>query len=755
MAKRSKRVAVDEAEPEVPPDATAAPFASARAHEVIALVLPLLPVAPRVRCAAVCRAWRDAAAAPSVWAELDFREDDTLPGRAYARPSVDTLALVALCRRAGASLRALHLDYEASVFRLSAASVIYALQTSGAGAVLRDLTLPAPENTPFEYDGFRLDQLLLTAAQVFALKAACPALRVAACGVFCQSDADAAIAAAALPGPLVLCFARSWCDRAPDDASASVVPAHWLAPSVASMLIMSDSGEELGHPTNAEVVRLGEALRAAPASSLRHLDVFSGDMSDTGAEALAAALRSETCALQTLFVNSLTDVCALTLASALATNSSLRNLRLRGPGLLGAATATALGAALGQNTTLRVLELEAALDDAAMASLGRAISESSTLKGLCLLNLHPMLSEVGLHAFSAVLRPEARCRLEALKLTVRRSVQHDAAALLCSAAAEPGAAPALKALSIECAGPHDEAAPLGAAGAWWLESVCAMLRANTTVQELSLKDLFDDDAALVALAGALRENSTLRELSLCCWDDYVVTVNRGMVALAKALTPPSRAASSLELLDLTNMRVRPAGSRALCDMLRENTVLRVLDLPRASQKGACDDDDDAFVAVAPLCAALRVNRTLLQLSLGSDGSTDATIALGRALEHNTGLRRLDVGGVSLDNGGAAALAAGLQRNRRLYDLIMRVKRLDRSELAVFAGALSRTRTLTRLDFSDASGVFPAAAEALGRAVRANDCPSALVMLSMRGFRAACAAAAAGRLPFETAVLPSL
>jgi hypothetical protein len=754
MAKR-KRVAAAEAAPEEPPDAAAAPFASARAHEVIALVLPLLPVAPRVRCLAVCRAWRDAAAAPSVWTELDFREGDTV---SFSRPSIDTLSLVALCRRAGAALRALHLDHEASMFTLSAASVLWALQTAGACAGLQRLTLPAPDNEYFEYDACKADQLMLTPAQAVALKAACPALRETACGVLCESDADAACAAAALPGPLMLCFARSWCDRVPSGAGPdAVAPAHWLAPSVAGMLLIGTSGGVVaGRPTAAEVARLAGALRTAPAGSLmRHLDVLSDDAEEAGVEALAAFLRSETSALQALFLRMplMTDASGASLMSALASNASLRNLRLRGPVLLGAATATALCAALGQNTTLQVLELEAALDDAAMASLGRAISESSTLKEACLMNLHPGLGTLGLETLAAALRPDARCRLKFFKITVCRRAHGAAVALLCAAAAEPGAAPALKSLHVECAGSTFAGAPQLSASTRWLESVCAMLRSNATVQELTIQDLFDSDAAFTALAGALQQNSTLRELSLCSWAEHVPPVDRGMVALADALTPPSRAASSLELLDLLNVRVGQAGSRALCNMLRRNTALRVLCTPRASQIGGHNVNDDAFATVAPLCAALRVNRTLMQLSFSTDETVEATIALGRALEHNTSLEWLDVGGVSLGNGGAAALAAGLRRNTRLRDFVLRVKHLGRSELAVLAGALSRTRTLARLDLDDTSGVLqPATAQALGRAVRANDCASALVALKLHSNRDDCAAAAAGRLPFETVIL---
>ena len=753
MAPRSKRVAA----PEAAAPEEAAPqsvFGSARAHEVIALVLPLLSVGPRVRCAAVCRAWRDAAALPSVWTELDFREEESRSATVYARPSIDTLALVALCRRAGASLRALHLDTEASVYTLSAASVIYALQTAGACVGLQRLSLPASDHTVLEYD-CRPDQLLLTPAQAVALKAACPALRETACGVLCESDADAACAAAALPGPLVLCFARSWCDSVPGEVADPVAPAHWLAPSVAGLLLIGDSAEEPGRPTEADVVRLLGALRAAPAASLRYLDVVSDDFRDVGATALAAALRSETCTLQKLFfcTPNLPDDSGKTVMEALASNKSLSSLRLHGPGELGDDTVDGLCIALRQNTTLHMLELEAHFDDIAMAILGRSLSENSTLKKLCLVNLHPQLGALGMEELAAVLRPDSRCSLKIFKISVCRRVHHAAVDALCAAAAEPGAAPALTTLHVHRLDMEDDGALQLSAGTRWLDSVCALLRSNVTLQELRLENMFDSDAALNALAAALRENSTLRELGLSCWAEDVAPVDRGIVALAEALTPPSRVASSLEFLDLFQMHVGQAGSRAICTMLRENTALRVLYLPSASH-GVYDFNSRAkpFAPMAPLCAALRVNNTLQQLSVSSDGTAEATIALGRALEHNKGLVWLDVAGLSLSNGGATALAAGLQRNTRLRDLMLRVKRPDRSELAVLAGAMSRTRTLARLDYDEDPGISKAGAQTLGRAVRANDCASALVTLTLHGCRDDCAAAAAGRLPFETTVL---
>ena len=77
---------------------------TAEVADLLSLILPLLPLDCRARAACVCRAWRAATAHPALWEELNFQ-------RCYA--SVDDATLASLCARAGATLRALHLDRDA------------------------------------------------------------------------------------------------------------------------------------------------------------------------------------------------------------------------------------------------------------------------------------------------------------------------------------------------------------------------------------------------------------------------------------------------------------------------------------------------------------------------------------------------------------------------------------------------------------------------------------------------------------------
>ena len=64
------------------------------------VVLPRLSLDSRARAACVCRAWREAAANPALWLELNFEG---------CTAQVNDKVLASLCKRAGASLNALHL----------------------------------------------------------------------------------------------------------------------------------------------------------------------------------------------------------------------------------------------------------------------------------------------------------------------------------------------------------------------------------------------------------------------------------------------------------------------------------------------------------------------------------------------------------------------------------------------------------------------------------------------------------------------
>jgi hypothetical protein len=110
----------------------APPRYSDLSHAIMALVLRASPLDVRARAACVCRAWRDAAASDTLWHVLRFDDGFSLQLR--------NATLAALCARAGAALRELHLDAPACE-AVTAAGTFAALRAGGCAGVQR-LTLP-------------------------------------------------------------------------------------------------------------------------------------------------------------------------------------------------------------------------------------------------------------------------------------------------------------------------------------------------------------------------------------------------------------------------------------------------------------------------------------------------------------------------------------------------------------------------------------------------------------------------------------
>ena len=153
--------------------------------EVLALVLPLLPLDSRARAACVCRAWRAATSHPALWEELSFE-------RCTAR--VGDAALDSLCARAGAALRTLRLDSDECA-QVTAAGMLAALRGGGCVGVRR---LSAPFMSTDDVDGYNETKMLAT-EEVKELAAVCPALQHAACSVLFTTKDDIPTVMTALP----------------------------------------------------------------------------------------------------------------------------------------------------------------------------------------------------------------------------------------------------------------------------------------------------------------------------------------------------------------------------------------------------------------------------------------------------------------------------------------------------------------------------------------------------------------------------
>ena len=355
-------------------DATASNDRLSRLFDDVApFVLPLLPLDARARAACARKAWRTAAADPSLWVELDLERCAT---------HVTDATVAALCARAGPALRSLRLGTVA--LRSTAdAALLAALRDGGCIGVQR-----------ISVCGGIISVLPAVGLQ---LAAACPALEHMECQVVSHGFAEAARVAAALPGPLALSVADvsvagvrqedGFLRRLLQSSVADLDLSTWGLPSAELAMLFGALHENktltalLLNTSNAgsAAAALSEALRVN--GTLVHLDLGDSGIDAAGAAALAEALRVNS-TLQSLdlgFNPAGLSVGVAALSRALHNNSTLTWLNLRGNGI-GNEGAAALGQALRVNNTLTELNLsENAIDDDGVASLGGALHVNRSL----------------------------------------------------------------------------------------------------------------------------------------------------------------------------------------------------------------------------------------------------------------------------------------------------------------------------------------------------------------------------------------
>ena len=295
--------------------------------QVLALVLPLVAVDDRCSCACVSRAWREAAAAPPLWAELEF-------SRCTAR--VSAAALMQLCARAGAALRDLRLDAPACA-QLNGGDFVDALIRGGCAGVRRI------------HAQTRFATLSLSHEQARELAAAFPQLEHVACSVnSCGGNlAEAAGAAAALPGPKTLLHLVGH-----DGLTAPLFSA---LPSCVTELGV-DGSRELQALSEATADALTEALLHGN-TTLTGLRLTKCGVKAARADALAGALyRNITLQCLHLDGDAIRTTGCFALAELLRYNTTLTALNLE-RGYFNTLGATALTNALCDNATLRKLAL--------------------------------------------------------------------------------------------------------------------------------------------------------------------------------------------------------------------------------------------------------------------------------------------------------------------------------------------------------------------------------------------------------------
>ncbi|KAL0229422.1 hypothetical protein GEMRC1_014039 [Eukaryota sp. GEM-RC1] len=189
-----------------------------------------------------------------------------------------------------------------------------------------------------------------------------------------------------------------------------------------------------------------------------------------------------------------------------------------------------------------------------------------------------------------------------------------------------------------------------------------MLKVNSTVTSVNLRDNYIGDEGVRTLADALKVNTAVLRVNL--WDNIVDV--EGATALAEAL----KVNSTVTTVDLSsncigdegaralaealkvNSIVTNEGARALADSLKVNTTVTSVDL--------CNNvvGDEGARALAE---ALKVNSTVTSVDLHSNVIKDVGArSLADVLKVNTSLAYLNVSENSIANDGARALIEALK-----------------------------------------------------------------------------------------------
>jgi Ran GTPase-activating protein (RanGAP) involved in mRNA processing and transport len=241
----------------------------------------------------------------------------------------------------------------------------------------------------------------------------------------------------------------------------------------------------------------------------------------------------------------------------------------------------------------------------------------------------------------------------------------------------------------------------------------AMLRRNTTLECLILRDHRQQSAALAEIASALYRNTSIKVLDISdigLTDTESANVLRDLMRHNKTIT-------SL-ILDMNAFGSNVTAVRSMADGVRSNTILQYVALE------SCGMDDQGISALAGclgfrgssllelgLCGnkitsvgvpALVAMNTVTKLNLsrnpiGSEGTTILADALG----HNAmpSLKRLILDGCGIDDEGFVALVSSLERNESLRLLSLEENDIGEGGFLALAESLPNIKGLQRIDFT--------------------------------------------------------
>ena len=353
------------------------------------------------------------------------------------------------------------------------------------------------------------------------------------------------------------------------------------------------------------------------------------------------------------------------LSKALAVNSSLTNLDLRG-NRIGSSGAASLSQALVVNSSLTNLDLSKnSFGNSGASSLAQALAVNSSLTNLDLSKTR--FGNSGAACLAQALAVNSS--LTKLDLSENRFGNSGAASL--------AQALAVNSSLINLDLSENRFGNSGAA------SLAQALAVNSSLTNLNLRGNSIGDSGAASLSQALSVNSSLTNLDL---RGHSIG-HSGAASLSQALAVNS----SLTKLDFSWNSIGDSGAASLSHALAANSSLTNLDL-RGSRIG---DSGAAF-----LSQALGVNSSLtnLDLSWNSIGDSGA-VSLSQALAVNSSLTNLDLRGIGIGDSGATFLSQALAVNSSLTNLDLSWNSIGDSGAASLSQALAVNSSLTNLDLN--------------------------------------------------------
>jgi NLR family CARD domain-containing protein 3 len=389
---------------------------------------------------------------------------------------------------------------------------------------------------------------------------------------------------------------------------------------------------------------------------------------------------------------------AVALVGALATNKALKNLSLYHNGI-GDAGMEALGQALMQNDSLETLVVDRNIFGiAGLTSLATGLKVNKGLKELWVRYL--AIDKVG----AAVIAVALMSNTSLTKLHMNRNSIGDGGAVALGEALKVNTS--LTRLGLERNSIGDGGAvALGAA-----------LEVNISLTTLHLWNNSIGDEGASSLLDVLKKcNTTLTELTLHGNDNISEATNSVIAAFIDANEAGIRPLHCRADLDLSSKNINDRRAKQIAMELADNTTVTTLILNKneIGSQGCVD-----------IANALIKNRVLTSIELNDNSIGDVgCTAMAATLRENTVLTKISLIGNGIGPAGAIALAQTLQTNASLRDLGLGRNNIGNEGTVAIAETLRCNETLERLDL-DANNTV------ILKALTESNC--SLMWLNLRG-----------------------